>query len=136
MNAELNKIHYLVIGIGININTTEEEIPEDIKDKASSLRIEKDINFNRKVIMASILSHFEVLYKNFIATGSVAASIDICREYSAVIDKEILLIEGNNTKTAKALDINSNGHLVVEDESGIREVLSGEVSIRTANGYI
>lgn len=136
MNAELSKIHSLVIGIGINVNTEDSEIPEDLKDKASSLRIKAERFINRKVLFGSIINHFEPLYNNFLSTGSIEASISVCREYSAVLDRDILLIEGNKSTEVKVIDINNNGHLIVQEDSGVREVLSGEVSLRSKSGYI
>lgn len=136
MNAELSKIHYLVIGIGINVNTEASEIPEDLKDKASSLKIQAGKTFDRKSIFGSILNHFEPLYNDFINTGSIAASIDVCKKYSAVLNREILLIEGNKSSSVKVIDINNNGHLLIEENGITREVLSGEVSLRAKDGYI
>ncbi len=136
MNAELSRIHYLVIGIGINVNTSEDEFPEDIREKASSLFVESGRTFDRKVIMSSILNNYEALYKDFLTSGSIAESIAICRENSAVLGREVVLIEGNNTKVVEVIDISENGHLIVKDSNETREILSGEISVRGKNGYI
>jgi BirA family biotin operon repressor/biotin-[acetyl-CoA-carboxylase] ligase len=136
MNAELSNIHYLVIGIGINVNTESLEIPEDLKDKASSLKIQTNKHFNRKVLFGSIINHFEPLYTQFVSTGSIESSIAVCRENSAVLNRDILLIESNKSTAVKVVDINNNGHLLVQEGSAIREVLSGEVSLRAKDGYI
>ena len=39
MNAELNSIHSLIIGIGLNVNGNLSDIPDELRDKASSLKI-------------------------------------------------------------------------------------------------
>ena len=136
MNAELNSIHSLIIGIGINVNTDLSDIPEDLRDKASSLKIIAKKTFNRKAILASILNHFEALYNDFIGSGSMGSSLSICRKYSAVINKEVLLIEGNRSTKVRVKDISDNGHLIIQDGATVREVISGEVSIRGENSYI
>lgn len=136
MSAELSLIHYIIIGIGLNVNTTPEEFPEEIKDKASSLRVELDTAFNRKSIMSRILNNFETLYGRFIQNGSIEECISICKNNSAVVGREVLLIEGNKSSLVKVLDINHNGHLIISDNSGTREIISGEISLRSRDGYI
>src|SRR5699024_11340536 len=42
MQAEQDSIEYVVIGIGINVNQTKASFPEDIKEKASSLKIRSE----------------------------------------------------------------------------------------------
>ncbi|WP_163191621.1 biotin--[acetyl-CoA-carboxylase] ligase [Clostridium thermarum] len=136
MNSELSKIHYLVIGIGINVNTEDTEIPEELKDKASSLKLETNRHFDRKLLLGSILNNFEPLYKEFTSTGSIETSIAVCRDHSAVLNREVILLEGNKSSTVKVVDINSNGHLLIQESDAVREILSGEVSIRAKEGYI
>ncbi|NLZ48373.1 MAG: biotin--[acetyl-CoA-carboxylase] ligase [Clostridiales bacterium] len=136
MNGELNKIHSLIIGIGINVNVDLSDIPMDLKDKASSLKILAKKDFSRKIILASLLNHFESLYDAFINTGSIEDSLYICRKYSAVINKEVLLMEGRKSTKVKVKDISNNGHLIVQDGATLREVISGEVSLRCENSYI
>ena len=136
MNAELNSIHSLIIGIGLNVNGNLSDIPDELRDKASSLKILAKKNFCRKTILASILNHLEPLYDDFINTGSIEASLTICRKYSAVINKDVLLIEGNKSSKVKVIDISSEGHIIIEDGARKREIISGEVSLRAENSYI
>ncbi|MDT8718734.1 biotin--[acetyl-CoA-carboxylase] ligase [Clostridium sp. 19966] len=136
MSAELNIINNLIIGIGININSKPCDFPEDLISIASSLYIEKNIVFNRKKIMADILNNFELLYESFISSGSIESSIDICKNNSAVLSKDILLVKRNESILVKAIDINSEGYLIVQEGNDIYPVMSGEVSIRSSRGYI
>ncbi|WFA07739.1 biotin--[acetyl-CoA-carboxylase] ligase [Tissierella sp. Yu-01] len=137
MNSELNMINYVIIGIGINVNLKENEIPEDIKHKATSLKIESKGEIDRKRLFATILNKFEELYIPFNDDGDIVKTIEICRNNSAVIGKEILLVNGSTKSLGKALDINEAGELIVEFEDGkIESIFSGEISIRGLEGYI
>ena len=51
------KIKYLLIGIGMNIN--EESIPKEIKDIATSMKIEFEETFSREKIIGEFLNRFE-----------------------------------------------------------------------------
>lgn len=137
MNCELNMINYVVMGIGINVNLDANEIPEDLRDKATSVKISEGKEINRKELLANILNEFEELYLSFRDKDDVSYAIDICRKNSALIGKEIRVIKGEEIKLGKALDINEEGQLVVEFENGVVEnVYSGEVSVRGLEGYI
>ena len=137
MNCELNMINYVVIGIGINVNLDDEEIPEDLKDKATSIKINKGAEIDRKLLVSHILNEFEKLYIPFKDKGDGKEAIAICRNNSALIGKEVRVIRGEGVKLGKALDINGDGELVVEFGNGVIEnIFSGEVSIRGVEGYI
>lgn len=136
MNGELNKINYLIVGVGINVNSDTKDLPDELKEKASSLLSETGRLTDRKKLMASILNNFEVLYFDFLKTGSFSSSINICRNNSAVINKDIFLQEGNSVKQVKVLDISNEGHLIIDENGVKKEVFSGEVSIRGLDKYI
>ncbi len=135
MSSELNMINYVIMGIGINVNLDEKDIPEDLKDKASSIKIVEGKEIDRKVLLANILNEFENIYIDFKDKDSVSMAIDICRENSALIGKEVRIIRGDQVRIGKALDINEEGHLLVEFEDGkVEDIYSGEVSVRNLKG--
>jgi BirA family transcriptional regulator, biotin operon repressor / biotin---[acetyl-CoA-carboxylase] ligase len=137
MSAELNRIHYLVIGIGINVNTYADEFPEEIKDIATSIKAETNNHIDRKTLLAGIINHFEPLYNELINFNNISESIDICRKNSIFLGKKVKIIKSGKEYTVKALDINHEGQLIVEHEDGTEEtIFSGEVSMRGLYGYI
>lgn len=128
MKTEKEKHPYVVVGIGMNVNN--DHFPDEIKDIASSLFMETGKVFEKSLIAAKILNNFEQLYNEFI-NGNFKESLDICREKSYVIGKNINLIENNFLRKATAVDIGSEGELVVITEDGNTEkIISGEVSVR------
>lgn len=137
MSAELDEIHYLIVGIGINVNLEKEDLPEELHSTATSIRIEKGANVSRKDLVKSILYNFEVYYKEFLQTESIRTFIAEYREKSAVIDREVNIISSSAKLKGKVLDISEEGQLIVKLEDGtIKEIISGEVSIRALEGYI
>jgi BirA family transcriptional regulator, biotin operon repressor / biotin---[acetyl-CoA-carboxylase] ligase len=137
MSAELTRINYVVVGIGINVNIDEADFPEDIKDIATSLKIETNTFINRKALVGKILNNFENLYLKFIKENDIKTSLQICRENSALLGKNIMIIKRDGNIEAKALDIDEEGRLLVQYADGKQEyVISGEVSIRGKGSYI
>ncbi|MCK9267488.1 MAG: biotin--[acetyl-CoA-carboxylase] ligase [Alkaliphilus sp.] len=135
MAGELNKINYIVIGIGINVNV--KDFPEEIKKHASSLFIEGNKKIDRKILLVDILKKFENLYGAYMRNLNLNETLSIVRNYSAILGKNIRIIQGKSVKMAGAVDINDDGLLLVETENGSRELISsGEISIRGEKGYI
>ncbi|MGO1372224.1 MAG: biotin--[acetyl-CoA-carboxylase] ligase [Senegalia sp. (in: firmicutes)] len=137
MNGEIDKINFIVIGIGINVNLEEKDLSPDIKDIATSLKIESKIFIDRANLVKNILNEFEYLYEDFLNSKSMGKSLEICRRKSALLGKTVRLINVNETKKVKAVDIDSEGRLIIEDEFGkIKRIISGEISIRGLNDYV
>lgn len=135
MSAELNYINFVVVGIGVNVNT--DEFPEDIKNTATSIKLCKGREVSRKELFLNIIKEFERLYLNFIDNGNMNEILDICRKKSVTIGNKVKIINRNETILAEALDINENGELVIRKENGdIISIVSGEVSVRGITDYI
>lgn len=137
MSGELNHINYVVLGIGVNVNQDTDDFPDDLREKASSIKIELGKRVSRQELCAKILNHFETLYDGFTRDKQGIKAIAICREKSILIGKDVSVIRGNDTFDAKVLDLNSAGELVVRKQDGVEERLfSGEVSVRGKKGYV
>ncbi|MDI9476690.1 MAG: biotin--[acetyl-CoA-carboxylase] ligase [Natronincolaceae bacterium] len=135
MAGELNEINYVVIGIGINANM--EHFPEEVGKKATSLFIEGGKKVDRKELLVDILENFEIMYNNYTLHLNLNEVLPMIKAYSAVLGKNIRIIQGKSEKMGRAVDINDDGLLLVEKEDGNRELISsGEVSIRGERGYI
>jgi BirA family transcriptional regulator, biotin operon repressor / biotin---[acetyl-CoA-carboxylase] ligase len=137
MSAELTRINYVIVGIGINVNIDEADFPEDIKPIATSLKVETKASVNRKELVGKILSNFENLYLKFIKENDIETSLHICRQNSALLGREIMIVKRDGNVEAKALDIDAEGRLLVQYADGSEEyVISGEVSIRGKGSYV
>jgi BirA family transcriptional regulator, biotin operon repressor / biotin---[acetyl-CoA-carboxylase] ligase len=137
MSAELNKIHYLIMGIGINVNIGHDEFNEELRQSATSLKLHTGRSVDRKRLTASILNNLEKLYNEFRISGTIESSVEICRNNSILIGRDIKIINRNEEVHAAAIDIDNDGHLIVKHADGTTEsIFSGEVSVRGINGYV
>lgn len=134
MSAGMDMVNYIIVGVGVNVNIYE--FPEDIRKTATSLSIEAGGSVSRKDVLASILLEFEKLYDDFKETR-LDKIIDSYKELSATLGKMVRVCSITETYEGQAVDITSDGVLVVKRQNGEeRRVLSGDVSIRGLNGYI
>ncbi|KEH99340.1 biotin--[acetyl-CoA-carboxylase] ligase [Clostridium massiliodielmoense] len=137
MSGELNKINYIVMGIGINVNIESDDFPGDIKNIATSIKIEGGSKVKRKELVGKVFNNFEILYDEFIKSGTIKKSINICKENSALIGKQVKIIKRSDEVFAKAIGLTEDGELIVEYNDGkVDKIVSGEVSVRGMYGYV
>ncbi len=135
MSAELEGIHYVVVGIGINANM--EEFPEDVKKTATSLFLETGEKVRRSRLIAAVMEAFEEYYEEFISQGDLSGLIGVYNKHMVNAGGEIRILDPAGEYTGRALGINEKGELLVEMESGeVKHVISGEVSVRGIYGYV
>lgn len=136
MSCELGTINYIVLGIGINVNLKSDQIPEELKERATSLRIIKGKKIDRRELFIRLVTRMDELYKEFLQTGEIDQTIQICIDNSAVLGKGIVVHQGKGKRQGKAIEINKNGELLVEFETGVENLFSGEISIRGEDAYV
>lgn len=129
MNAEMDCINYIVIGMGINVNIPYAEIPDDIKDKATSLSEITGKQISRIELLNKILYNLEQLYLTAQEQG-FKSILNEWRKYSVTLNQHIKVIGPDETYTGIAMDIDDEGALLVNRNGKINRVLAGDVSIR------
>ncbi|MBR0261181.1 MAG: biotin--[Selenomonadaceae bacterium] len=131
MTGELGKISYLVIGVGINVNISREEFPEELRDIAVSLSEINGEEIPRVKFFRAVLEEFDKLYVEVNDRGFDKV-LERWKEYNITLGKNIHVISAGDGENfdGKAVDLNSEGALVVETENGLRTVYAGDVSIR------
>lgn len=133
MSSEMDFIHYVVVGIGINVN--RKEFPEELPF-ATSLFLEGGREYNRAELAASVLWAFEAYYEEFLSRGSLEG---LLAEYNSRLvnrDSQVQVIKDGESLQGIARGINARGELLVETEKGTEVILSGEVSVRGVYGYV
>ncbi len=114
----------IVVGIGINLCT--DFFPEELQQIAGNIgTVSKD--FDKNILIAAIADSVLTYAQNI----KDCSYVEEYRKMSVVLGKEIRYNEGGTLVKAKALDIDSEGGLVVELENGTVNVLkTGEITVR------
>ena len=124
MDFESGGLEYAVLGIGINV--TKMEFPDELSDIATSIENECGRAVSRSRLIAEISNQLEALYGELDIGAFMAES----RARSNVIGRDVLVLRGDERFTARAMDIDDQGRLVIRTESGISRVGSGEISLK------
>lgn len=131
------RIREVVIGVGINVNTDIEEIPEELRDKATSFYLETGRKFDRNPVLAAVLEQFERNYELFVQTCDLSLLLNDYNALLANYNQPVRVLDPRNPYEGVALGINEKGELLVKREDGsVTCVCSGEVSVRGLYSYI
>jgi BirA family biotin operon repressor/biotin-[acetyl-CoA-carboxylase] ligase len=127
MNAELGRLHAVVLGIGINVN--HREMPGELKPVATSLRIESQRSWSRVQIFIALLKELERHYHLLLEKGSPA----IAERWAAVSTyahgKRIRIVTVEAESLATTVGLDPSGALRVRYDDGHEEALvAGEVA--------
>jgi len=143
MSSETDRINFIVVGIGINVNHDEDDFTGELKDKATSLKAsikkknmtKNTLNLNRSELIKQVLFEIEKVYEN-ISSSKVSEIVDEWKIYSVTLGNEVKILFRGIEYKGFAKDITKDGRLIVECDDGVsREILSGEISLRGTLGY-
>ncbi len=131
MNAEIDKVNYLIVGIGINISLNGDVLPDEIASVATSMEEYAEGGISRIRVLASILNNFDSLYQEF-TTGGFSNILDSWKDMSVTLNRRVKIHALGKIDEGLAFDIDEDGALILKKDDGtIKRVLSGEVSLRT-----
>ncbi len=128
MYASMEKINYIIIGTGINTDIQQKELPEDIREKATSVIME-GVKAARKDILAAVLEEMEKEYR-IAETEGFGPVLDDWRKLSITLGQDVQVISITEKFSGKAVDIDADGCLLVDTGKEVRRVMAGDVSIR------
>lgn len=134
MSASMEKIDYIIMGIGINTGIKKNEFPEDFREGATSF-LNEGINVSRKDLLAAILGELEKEY-SIAQDEGFDKVLDDWRALSVTLGQEVRIIFGDDSYTGKAVDIDREGCLLVNTGSEVKRVIAGDVSIRPVDAPI
>ena len=135
MSAGMDGIHYIVIGVGINVNN--QKFPEELKSVATSLRIAAGKILDRQTVMRGVLDAFSRNYECFLETENFEGLVEAYNRILANRDHQVRVLDPKNPFEGIARGINEHGELLVERQDGeIIAVYAGEVSVRGLYSYV
>lgn len=127
MQAEQDRIQYIVIGIGININHTEQDIPQDIENKATSLQIETGEEWSTQRFIQYFLEEFEIAYDRYLENGFSEVKTK-WESYGFKIGEKIKITSLKEEREAIFNGIAEDGALLIKSKTGeVSKLYSGEI---------
>ena len=118
----------VILGIGINVNTTLAHLPPALHQHVTSLALEADHAWPRGPLMAALLSHCEH-WHHLWQQGEYATILQTWLRYSAIIGRQVAFPHEPQTDPALVVGLDHDGALLVQQATGaLRRVVAGEVA--------
>lgn len=116
---ETGSLSYVIVGIGINLTTSN--FPIEMQAKAGSLNLQ---DLDRNLLVARLIDEmYQVLMGEL-----TPALLAYYREHSLVIGHEIVLDQRGKLIQGRVVDIDNQGALVVATTTGVQIFNGGEIT--------
>ena len=127
IHSETDRVHFVILGIGINLNMEGKTFPQEIRALATSLKQEMRQTVSRKVFLKSLLEELERWYGIFSKKGG-GAILEAWRKRSGIRGKRVKVNSFGETLNGTAIDVDSDGALILKMGDGSQKrVVAGDV---------
>lgn len=133
MEADPQHVRFVIAGIGVNLNSSEEDFPTELRDKAVALSAVVGTPIDRVAFTIRLLSRLEERYDQFVRDG-FAAIRPLWERLSCLTGRQVQIDSGGQRYAGVVTGLADDGSLQLRDAAGedIRAVV-GDVTV--VDGY-
>ena len=117
-------IHFIIIGIGINVNQLDGDFPKDIAAIATSLLIEGGKSVSREKLTAKVLSSLDEMYPKALLTDFSPIADEWKRLSPYHENCSVIIRNGDTSRRGITRGLTENGELIVEVRPGENIIVS------------
>jgi BirA family biotin operon repressor/biotin-[acetyl-CoA-carboxylase] ligase len=129
VSGEQDEVDWVILGIGLNVNTEFSELPVALRRTATSLKIVGGDLVDRSDVLATLLLSLEAHYQGALR-GGFEKSLTAFRERDYLISRTISVETRQGPVTGAAAGIDDRGALLVElPHRRVRSFHSGDVTL-------
>lgn len=128
LSTETDMVNFVIVGIGLNVNTERPDFDEEIQEKATSLFLTTKKHFERARVCGILLSNLDRYYRIFCHEGEEA----ICRlweERSGIKGKFLTVNQMGQVFEGYAAGVDRDGGLLLDMNGERRKIIAGDVSV-------
>lgn len=126
MSGELERLNYVVLGIGVNINMEPDHFPSDLRHPPTSLAIEKGASVDRAEFVRFLLQRLDELYALYLDQGfePVRRRWEACCD---LVGQFVEVDQQGRVERGTVRGVDADGALVLDTPGGEARVLAGDV---------
>jgi BirA family transcriptional regulator, biotin operon repressor / biotin---[acetyl-CoA-carboxylase] ligase len=127
--GEQDEVEWVVVGIGVNVNTEYSELPVALRRSATSLKMAKGDPVDRSELLATLLLSLETHYKDAVDRGFDHALASF-RSRDYLLHKSVSVETREGPVVGSASGVDDRGALLVElAHRQVRRFHSGDVTL-------
>lgn len=127
IKADIDKITYAVIGIGININLDIDDLPEEVRGIATSIKTLTGEQFSRTAAAIEVLREMQKWYDILLQKGKKDI-LSYWQDLSSTIGRRVRVTMGNDVFTGVAEAIDNEGLLILKlPDNSLMKVNAGDI---------
>lgn len=127
MDSESDRVHFVVGGVGVNLNMRKKEFPPVIRETATSLFEETGVEIERAEFARRLYSSIELWYKIYLDKGFQAV-LDAWRGWFDSEGTRVRVTSFDRVLEGICAGVDKDGALLVRTPSGtVERVISGDV---------
>ncbi|WP_129596964.1 biotin--[acetyl-CoA-carboxylase] ligase [Methanohalophilus profundi] len=125
MEAEIDRVEYIVLGLGINLNFDTDMLPEEIRDGSTTISDELGNYVDRLEFVRSLLYNLEQYYIHF-KTQPFEELMERWIDSSDTIGRNVRIVTPSKMVDGRAIGIGLSGGLLLQKNDGsTEEIMSG-----------
>jgi len=129
--AEPDRVQWVVVGAGVNVNARAEDFPEELRAGATSVLLERGQAAPRALLAAACFTALEEWLDRHAEEGFGPVR-EAWRERSVTLGREVIVKADGREIAGTAEDIDESGALLVRSRAGVERILSGDVQLLRA----
>jgi BirA family biotin operon repressor/biotin-[acetyl-CoA-carboxylase] ligase len=129
LNAELDSVKYVILGIGVDVNLAASDFPHELRKTATSLRVEADRMIPRAELATVILQELDADYTR-IVSGKFGAVADEWEAHCSTIGRDVVIRIGERQIRGRAEALDEDGALLLRTIHGhLERIIGGDVTL-------
>lgn len=133
MDAELDRVRWVVLGVGVNLNATGRAFPAGLRRTATSVRLATGRRVDRVTFTAALCAELEAVYDRLLSEG-FAVLIEEWNAYSCLTGREVTVECAGRRTRGRVRRLDEDGRLVLDGPEGEERIVAGDVTI--VGGYM
>jgi BirA family biotin operon repressor/biotin-[acetyl-CoA-carboxylase] ligase len=129
LKAEVDRVNYVILGIGVDVNLSAADFPTDLKKTATSLRAELGKPLSRADLAVAILRELDHDYTR-VCSGQFSALADEWEKHCATLGHNVAIRVGDRVLRGRAESLGEEGALLLRTEHGhLERIVGGDVTL-------
>ncbi|MMZ61772.1 Bifunctional ligase/repressor BirA [compost metagenome] len=122
-------IKYCIVGIGIDVNLDKSDVPDELKEIATSLKMISGREIDRAALIGVVMNELEQLFNLYVTEGFAPIG-HLWEALSVTLGRRISIRTPQGEKSGVATALDPSGALILMDDHGeMYTIYSGEVQL-------